>query len=201
MQTHSKDKISETALGFISWDFSLGSSLNATDVTFWPWKSQARRWKTSEACIINYLPSKQKAPRAKNLCLGQCQPYVVLSTQGWMRFLKFTSKIEILDWPTRLMLLRLPFSHSFLTVFPPSLFSFFSCNFFICELVWDAKNWPCIRRVLDQTLALSSHVAWAMSQKLSGPVCSPTVEIGLSEYLVKFPLWSQIFLVSPPCPR
>lgn len=179
----------------------MGSSLNATDVTFWSWKSQARRWRTSEACIINYLPSRWKAPRAENLCLGQCQPHAVLSTQGWMWFLKFTSKTEILDWPTSLMLLRLLFSHSFLTVFPPSLFSFFSCNFFMCEMVWDAKNGHCIRRVLDQTLALSSHVAWAMSQKLSGPVSSPTMEIGLSEYLVKFCCGLQIFLASPPCPR
>ena len=132
--THSKDKISEIALEFIYWEFSLGSSLNATDVTFWPWKSQAR-WRTLEACIINYLPSRWKAPRAENLCLGQCQPHAVLSTQGWMWFLKFTSKTEILDWPTSLMLLRLLFSHSFLTLFPPSLFSFFSCNFFMCEML------------------------------------------------------------------
>ena len=133
---HSKDKLSEIALEFIYWEFSLGSSLNATDVTFWPWKSQARRWRTSEACIINYLPSRRKAPRAENLCLGQCQPHVVLSTQEWMWFIKFTSKTEILEWPTSLMLLRLPFPHPFLTAFPPSLFSFFSCNFLRwCEML------------------------------------------------------------------
>lgn len=80
-----------------------------------------------------------------------------VSTQreGW--YFKFSPKIEILHWPTRLVLLSsIAFLPSFLL-----LSSFLFCYFSCLEVVWDLKNRQWTRRAPDQALALRSHVAGA----------------------------------------
>lgn len=155
--------------------------------------SQARGWRPG---VWDCHHSIQKALRADKLCVLDSANHTWVSTQRWVWYFKFTPKIEILCWPAGFVLLRLtstPFLLSFLL-----LSSFFSCYFFILEIVWGTKDGEWIRRPLDQALALSSCVAWAVSQNPFRPQF-PHLENGALDS--RSTLWRahsglQIFLAS-----